>query len=279
MASQSIALSFGDFKFDVVDRNNQPWIQSRQLATALGYKDEMSVTKIYERNADEFSSMMTAKVNLTLGVAPVEVRIFSLRGCHLIAMFARTRIAKAFRVWVLDVLDSLDRPKATPSRLSTRSDAERKEFTAMINAWVNTAPIGYAVARSVVNAHFGVKSVDDLTVEQVKAAIAFVQGKIAEASQPQPALPAAVLSRNDAGLMIEPHFLRIRSLVKEIHEEELAIYDIIKQHRGDVLRALDSRRSMMVNMYRVMDKLFCTVDNAVEAVESHAKSMCVMNEI
>ncbi|MGC6299300.1 hypothetical protein ACMXZB_12455, partial [Pasteurella multocida] len=31
--------------------------------------------------------------------------IFSLRGCHLIAMFARTPIAKEFRKWVLDILD------------------------------------------------------------------------------------------------------------------------------------------------------------------------------
>ena len=34
-----------------------------------------------------------------------EVRIFSLRGAHLLAMFARTKVAKAFRKWVLDVLD------------------------------------------------------------------------------------------------------------------------------------------------------------------------------
>ena len=32
-------------------------------------------------------------------------RIFSLRGCHLLAMFARTPVAKAFRRWVLDVLE------------------------------------------------------------------------------------------------------------------------------------------------------------------------------
>ena len=33
------------------------------------------------------------------------VRIFSLRGAHLIAMFARTKVAKDFRKWVLDILD------------------------------------------------------------------------------------------------------------------------------------------------------------------------------
>ncbi|WP_354666697.1 P22AR C-terminal domain-containing protein, partial [Escherichia coli] len=32
-------------------------------------------------------------------------RVFSLRGAHLIAMFARTPVAKEFRRWVLDILD------------------------------------------------------------------------------------------------------------------------------------------------------------------------------
>ncbi|MDQ9668887.1 hypothetical protein RF033_15005, partial [Serratia marcescens] len=32
-------------------------------------------------------------------------RIFSLRGAHLIGMFARTKLAKEFRKWVLDILD------------------------------------------------------------------------------------------------------------------------------------------------------------------------------
>ncbi|GHK74011.1 hypothetical protein ECZU12_54220 [Escherichia coli] len=34
-----------------------------------------------------------------------ESRVFSLRGAHLIAMFARTPVAKEFRRWVLDILD------------------------------------------------------------------------------------------------------------------------------------------------------------------------------
>jgi hypothetical protein len=40
----------------------------------------------------------------------MDTRIFSTRGCHLIAMFARTPLAKEFRRWVLDVLDQLPKP-------------------------------------------------------------------------------------------------------------------------------------------------------------------------
>lgn len=128
----SQSLCFNDFTFSPVIHDNQPWIPARQLANALGYKDERSVHKIYERNKDEFSSMMSTVVNLTTGVMELPTRIFSLRGCHLLAMFARTPVAKAFRKWVLDVIerygdrvpvDAQTPPTGTLSRISSRTIA------------------------------------------------------------------------------------------------------------------------------------------------------------
>lgn len=46
------------------------------------------------------------------------VRIFSLRGAHLIAMFANTEIARDFRKWVLDILDK-EVQKTTPQPSTT----------------------------------------------------------------------------------------------------------------------------------------------------------------
>ncbi len=98
-------------------------------------------------------------------------------------------------------------PKPLPAslRLSTTADPERKELTALVNAWVGCAPIHYAGARSIVNAHFGVKSIDELTVTQVKEAIAFVQGKIADVGRStQPALPdGRVIPARGTGLTLE----------------------------------------------------------------------------
>lgn len=131
--SNADALVFNDIRFDVIDRNGQPWIQSGQLASALGYKDEGSVRKIYARNSDEFTPAMSVTVNLTrTGGIPTETRIFSLRGCHLLAMFARTPIAKAFRVWVLDVLERLngcqaEKRKAIPSSPPSHTEADELE--------------------------------------------------------------------------------------------------------------------------------------------------------
>lgn len=72
-----------------------------------------------------------------------------------------------------------------PSPLSKRTDPERKQLTAIINTWVDMAPVHYASARAQVNAHFGVASVDALTVAQVKEAIQYVQGRI-DALPPSP---------------------------------------------------------------------------------------------
>lgn len=101
----SLALNFNNVQFDVVDRNNQPWLRVHQIGAALGYSRPDAVNKVYQSNTDEFADNMTALVEVDTAGGKQKVRIFSLRGCHLLAMFARTAIAKQFRKWVLDVLD------------------------------------------------------------------------------------------------------------------------------------------------------------------------------
>ena len=114
------ALSFQNTILNPISQNDgQIWLTSRELGEALGYAREDAVNKVYERNADEFTNKMTCNVKLTLKGQARETRIFSLRGCHLIAMFARTDVAKEFRKWVLDILDKevgnpvIEEPKIT----------------------------------------------------------------------------------------------------------------------------------------------------------------------
>ncbi|HHE3628786.1 TPA: Bro-N domain-containing protein [Pasteurella multocida] len=103
-------LTFQNTALATIQRNNQTYISASDLAKALQYADVRAISKIYNRNEDEFTPDMTSVVKLTTkgfgnGNSEKEVRIFSLRGAHLIAMFARTPIAKEFRKWVLDILD------------------------------------------------------------------------------------------------------------------------------------------------------------------------------
>jgi len=102
-------LAFRDTQFNVVNHANQIWLTSKEIANALGYATSRAVTKIFNQNQDEFTAGMTDVVEVpksgTSGNLKARSRIFSLRGAHLIAMFARTPVAKEFRRWVLDILD------------------------------------------------------------------------------------------------------------------------------------------------------------------------------
>lgn len=120
--NEVMALSFNGNDLNPVEREGQIWMTSADLAKALGYEMVGGITKLYNRNKSEFSDSMTQMLDLThvpemgrtlnSGAFSAKTRIFSLRGCHLIAMFARTKVAKDFRKWVLDILD---REVSTPA--------------------------------------------------------------------------------------------------------------------------------------------------------------------
>jgi len=104
-----------DYNFQGMDLvpapvNDGIWLTSADIAKALGYASSKSVSNIYSRNSDEFTGSMSRVIKMmTNGInndlREKSVRVFSLRGCHLIAMFATTTKAKEFRRWVLDILD------------------------------------------------------------------------------------------------------------------------------------------------------------------------------
>lgn len=108
----SIALSFNNVDLVPIDNGDgQVWLTSSELAKAIGYKSSKSITNLYNANAHEFTDSMTLVIESVTkgfgsGNSKKPVRIFSLRGCHLIGMFARTKIAQDFRIWVLNILDA-----------------------------------------------------------------------------------------------------------------------------------------------------------------------------
>jgi prophage antirepressor-like protein len=107
-------LAFQGACFTPLQREQQTWLKMSEIETALGYAAQgKTLARIYARHADEFTKNMTRVVKLSTAGGKQAVRVFSLRGAHLLAMFARTDAAKAFRVWVLDILDrELEKPRA-----------------------------------------------------------------------------------------------------------------------------------------------------------------------
>lgn len=108
MAAKQIGnavLVFENTEFDVVDIHNVPWLRGQQISVALDYSRPDQANDLYARNADEFTDEMTQVIDLKTAGGIQPVRIFSPRGCYLLGMLARTPKAKAFRAWVLDVLE------------------------------------------------------------------------------------------------------------------------------------------------------------------------------
>ena len=182
----------------------------------------------------------------------------------------------------------------TTTRLSVRTDPERKELTAMVNAWVNSSPIGYAAARSVINAHFGVTSVDSLTVAQVKDAIEFVRAKIAE--QPK-ALPESnvVLDADTAAYLaakypkcadafmksvtttdedeLERLFLSMCRLVKEFRVLDQDMHAILERAARRQMRRFDARRTFAVANLHAAEAMGNSLAHMLDAMKHHAQAV------
>lgn len=101
----SLTLSFNNVNLTPFKRNGKIYFTASHLAQLLEYKDPASVSRIYSRNKDEFTEDMTETVKMTFsGNLEKRVRIFSLLGAHLVAMFANTDVAKKCRKWILELI-------------------------------------------------------------------------------------------------------------------------------------------------------------------------------
>lgn len=105
MDGPAVELAFDGLAFDVTVFGGVSWLRLPQIGVALGYASPYKAQQVYDRNADEFTPDMTQVMRLPTAGGVQQVRVFSLRGAHLLGMLANTDKAKAFRRWVLDVLD------------------------------------------------------------------------------------------------------------------------------------------------------------------------------
>jgi len=97
---------------EAVELDGQRWLRLAQIAPTLGLSSVRRAQELFERNRDEFSAEEARMVPMPTGQGTQEVRLFSLRGARLLALLARTREAKAFRRWVLDLLEGRERAGA-----------------------------------------------------------------------------------------------------------------------------------------------------------------------
>ena len=96
----------------VINSHGTQWVSAADIANALGYARADKIAQIYDRHAAEFTDSMTMLLMVPYLDPQTGVpgqtrmnRMFTLRGAHLVAMFARTNKGQEFRRWVLDVLE------------------------------------------------------------------------------------------------------------------------------------------------------------------------------
>lgn len=191
-----IPLHFEDTDIRAIERDGTPWLPAADIARALGYKHADAVSRIYRRNRDEFTDQMTATVKLTVpdNPMPIPVLIFSPRGAHLVGMFARTERAKAFRRWVLDVLDRETGATLTPAQKLALREAVAERVKTRPD-WLTKAECFSAIYRALYYA-FEVSSYEEIPAARFAEALAFVRAWRPTDTLPELPEPSGAPARN-----------------------------------------------------------------------------------
>lgn len=256
----SQSLCFQSVEFDVIPQNSQPWVRGYQIGTALGYGEnaDVSIRKLYTRHAEEFTPAMTAVVTLPTEGGPQETRIFSLRGCHLLAMFARTPVAKAFRRWVLDVIEQYgDRvPVAHPVTLNDApiSPEQRAELKLIVDSKAGMVPKAvqrraYKEIWTRFNRHFHIAEYKQLPCSRMDEARDFLLSMQVNAGKiealPQAALPSPCAAHP---VIDEKPFLEFIEEIQAAHEEVKRLLSPLRRNAARLTRILGEQISTRANI-------------------------------
>ena len=287
------SLSFNEVSFIPVPvhNNDSIWLRASDISRALGYQREDKVSRLYQRNADEFTPDMTQVIEIIdnptsggTGNLTTTARIFSLRGCHLLAMFSRTPVAKAFRKWVLDVLDRLAEEGQATNSGDLLTSSEQAHLHAVVSAKAGMLPAELrGKARSEMwtrfNRHFRIaryaqlppakmgEAVEYLVGMEVKAAVAALpSGKHELTESP---IQARVLDQfpKDMGTGRKQALKKIEGIMRDFY----GLRDTVRlfTHPGGYScgRSMSEKDQydILLNLYRAADANLAAAYNALEA--------------
>lgn len=221
-------LTFQNTTLSVINQNNQTYLTTKEIGKALGYRNPSAdIANIYDRNADEFTAEMTALIEMPTAGGLQKVRIFSLRGAHLIAMFARTKIAKEFRKWVLDVLDKEVRKTTALLPNTITSEQQQAIQSAVQQAHHRTGLHWQEIYRQLKSA-FKVAKYDQIPQSQFGNAMAFITNL-----QPIALPPAEVIGSSYSPTVYGHHTEYKRFYDKSLPVARKLIEPLKQAHRAD----------------------------------------------
>lgn len=170
-------LMFGDVALEVIERGGRIWLCDEQIGQALGYaRPAASVYQLYKRFADEFQPGMTETLHVRHHGRLRHMRMFTPRGCHLLAMFARTPAAREFRKWLAHVFDEDALRLLPPSPLTPEQQraVQKKVADRVYELYGGARGQGFAAVYHAIKDAFSVGSYRQVPQAQFDALMEFV---------------------------------------------------------------------------------------------------------
>lgn len=136
---------FGEIKIDFyLNKDRAILVTIEQLAQGFGYKNRKGIERMLERNSylrnDEYS--VITKVPHNLG-GTQETRLFNKRGIFEIGMLSRTEKGKAFRAWIYDYIEELEKENANFRFQRALEKPTHKTLNDVISKWDNAPTMAF----------------------------------------------------------------------------------------------------------------------------------------
>lgn len=136
---------FGEIKIDFyLNKDRAILVTIEQLAQGFGYKNRKGIEKMIERNPylkeEKFS--VADKLSGADG-KKYETRLFNKRGIFEIGMLSRTEKGKAFRAWIYDYIEELEKENANFRFQRALEKPTHKTLNEAISKWDNAPTMAF----------------------------------------------------------------------------------------------------------------------------------------
>jgi len=187
--SEFTIFRFGDSEIRVIDKSGEPWFVAADICKALELSNpSKSVAALDDDEKDVLNSDPNFKLG-SVGNGPQSLNIVSESGMYTLVLRCRDAVNKgsvphSFRKWVTaEVLPAIrkggsyEKPKAISKKASVE---ERTPLRDAVNMLVSKKHMMYPEAYSLIHKRFEVRSIEDLTSEQIPVAVEYVHTVILE---------------------------------------------------------------------------------------------------
>jgi prophage antirepressor-like protein len=270
--------SFNETPIRTVYDEGQPWFVAKDVCSAL---DIAWRSNTLASVPDEWKGVRKLRPPKKTGRGGLysPITVISEPAVYKLAFRSNKPEADRFTNWVAsEVLPSIRQTGGYHCALSTKAD--RRPLKDLVAVYVGLAPLSFRDAWKLIHAKFGVTTVDDLTVDQVREACDFLQQRIdavvAKANQKPKALPAPPPTLSGADLL---EFSRELDLYKT---EEDSFLTLQRHHFEDMRYKIrtaeygskENKAAMNLHLqgyYRLMGLCYNLMGVAAEVYSETAK--------